>query len=63
MNTSDALPVIVKTPSGELEGGTRGGVCVFKGIPFATARRWRPGKRVMPWPFGLTAPSSRRPFL
>lgn len=49
MNSPEAVPVIVETASGKLEGSNRGPVCVFKGIPFATARRWQAPERVAAW--------------
>lgn len=49
MNVAETVPVVVDTPSGKLEGAHKGGVCVFKGVPFATAQRWRAPERVGPW--------------
>ena len=49
MNVAESVPVIVDTPSGQLEGVRKGNVSQFKGIPFATARRWHAPERVAPW--------------
>ena len=49
MNAPDSVPVVADAPCGRLEGGRRGGVCAFKGIPFASARRWRAPEPVAPW--------------
>ncbi len=49
MNAPEALPVVVETACGKLEGARKGGVAVFKGIPFAIARRWHAPKAVAPW--------------
>ncbi|MCE9521941.1 MAG: carboxylesterase family protein [Alphaproteobacteria bacterium] len=49
MNAAEHIPVLANAPCGKLEGTQRGGVCVFKGIPFATARRWRAPEAVAPW--------------
>jgi para-nitrobenzyl esterase len=49
MNAQEALPVIVEAANGKLEGARRDGVCTFKGIPFATARRWRAPEPVAAW--------------
>lgn len=49
MNVVESVPVLVEAPCGMLEGSRRGGLSNFKGIPFATARRWRMPERVQPW--------------
>ena len=49
MNAAETVPVVVDTPSGKLEGVRKGGLSVFKGIPFAQARRWHAPERVAPW--------------
>jgi para-nitrobenzyl esterase len=49
MNVAETVPVVVDTPSGKLEGARKGGVSQFKGIPFASARRWHAPTRVVPW--------------
>ena len=49
MNAPESIPVVAEAPCGKLEGGRRGGVCVFKGVPFATARRWRAPEPLAPW--------------
>ena len=49
MNSPEAVPVIVDTASGKLEGVQRGALCVFKGVPFATASRWHAPERVASW--------------
>lgn len=49
MNPPESVPVVVDTRLGKLEGARRGGVCVFKGIPFATARRWHAPEPVVAW--------------
>ena len=49
MNSPESIAVVAETTCGKLEGAQRGGVCVFKGIPFATARRWHAPEAVAPW--------------
>jgi para-nitrobenzyl esterase len=49
MNVAESVPVLVDAPCGKLEGARRGGVSTFKGIPFATARRWRMPERAPSW--------------
>jgi para-nitrobenzyl esterase len=49
MNVVESVPAIVEAPCGKLEGVRRGGVSSFKGIPFATARRWHAPERVASW--------------
>ncbi len=49
MNAVEAVPEIVNTPSGKLEGMRRRGVSAFKGIPFAKAKRWHAPKPAGPW--------------
>lgn len=49
MNVVESAPAIVDAPCGTLEGIRRGGISSFKGIPFATARRWHAPVRVAPW--------------
>jgi para-nitrobenzyl esterase len=49
MNVAEKLPVIVETASGKLEGTRRSGVCAFKGIAFATAKRWQAPQRAEAW--------------
>jgi para-nitrobenzyl esterase len=49
MTSPEAVPVIVETASGKLEGALRGALSVFKGIPFATAKRWQAPERVSAW--------------
>ena len=49
MNSPESIAVVADTTCGKLEGAQRGGVCVFKGIPFATARRWHAPEAVAPW--------------
>lgn len=49
MNAPERMPVIVDGPCGKLEGTRANGVCQFKGIPFATARRWHAPEAVAPW--------------
>lgn len=49
MNSPEAVPVVVDAPCGKLEGARRGAVCAFKGIPFATARRWQDPLPVAAW--------------
>jgi para-nitrobenzyl esterase len=49
MNVVESVPVLVEAPCGKLEGSRRGGLSNFKGIPFATARRWHMPERVQPW--------------
>jgi para-nitrobenzyl esterase len=49
MNVAESVPVLVDAPCGKLEGARRGGVSVFKGVPFATAKRWHMPKRAAPW--------------
>lgn len=49
MNSPEAVPVIVDTASGKLEGVQRGALNIFKGIPFATAKRWHAPERVTGW--------------
>ena len=49
MNVAEATPVVADTALGKLEGSRRGGVSVFKGIPFATVRRWHAPGAVAPW--------------
>lgn len=61
----------IQTTSGHLRGAIDGGVHVFRGIPYATARRFRPPRRVEAWRgvrdalrFGPAAPhmtGGRRP--
>jgi para-nitrobenzyl esterase len=50
---SDNKQAIVKTKSGEVEGGYRDGLYVFKGIPYAAPPvgelRWLPPQPVEPW--------------
>lgn len=69
MNSPEALPVIAETRSGTLEGLRRGACSVFKGVPFATARRWRAPEPVGPWSgvrpahqFGAMAPQNPTPL-
>ena len=49
MNAPESIPVIAEAACGKLEGSRREGICAFKGIPFATARRWSAPERVAPW--------------
>nr|AEK77432.1 EstDL30 [uncultured bacterium] len=49
MNVVESVPVLVEAPCGKLEGSRRGGLSSFKGIPFATARRWHMPERAQPW--------------
>jgi para-nitrobenzyl esterase len=49
MNSPESIAVVADTTCGKLEGAQRGGVCVFKGIPFATARRWHAPEPMAPW--------------
>ncbi len=49
MNVVESAPAIVEAPCGKLEGVRRGGVSSFKGIAFATARRWHAPERAAPW--------------
>lgn len=49
MNSPESLPVIVETAGGKLEGTQRGPVCAFKGIPYATAKRWHAPERAASW--------------
>ena len=49
MNVAEKIPVLVETASGKLGGAKRGNVCAFKGIPFATARRWHAPERAKAW--------------
>jgi len=49
MNVAESVPVLADAPCGKLEGSRRGGISTFKGIPFATARRWRMPERVSSW--------------
>ena len=43
------MSTIVETAKGRVEGSTRDGVRVFKGIPFARAPRFRPPQPAEPW--------------
>ena len=49
MNAPESIPVIAEGPCGKLEGSRREGVCSFKGIPFAAARRWHAPAAIAPW--------------
>lgn len=49
MNAPETVPAFADTHTGKLEGTRRGGVSVFKGIPFATALRWHAPEAVAPW--------------
>lgn len=49
MNSPESVPVVVDAPCGKLEGARRGTICAFKGIPFATARRWQDPEPVAAW--------------
>ena len=49
MNAVETVPVIVDTESGKLEGVRKNALSVFKGIPFATAKRWAAPERMAPW--------------
>lgn len=49
MNAPESLPIVVDAPCGKLEGVRKGAINVFKGVPYATARRWRAAERVAPW--------------
>lgn len=50
---SRSVETIVKTNAGKIEGYQRGGLCVFKGIPYAASpvgeRRRLPPEPVEPW--------------
>ena len=50
---SRSVETIVETNAGKIEGYQRGGLCVFKGIPYAASpvgeRRWLPPEPVEPW--------------
>ncbi len=49
----DVEPPLVAAPAGQVRGKRRGGLNVFRGIPFALApvgeRRWKPPSPVPPW--------------
>ncbi|NOT42402.1 MAG: carboxylesterase/lipase family protein [Alphaproteobacteria bacterium] len=49
MNIAESVTVLADAPCGKLEGSRRGGVSTFKGIPFATAKRWHMPERAEPW--------------
>ena len=55
MNVAEKIPVIVDTASGKLEGVKRLGVSAFKGIVYATARRWQAPQREKAWAGGRAA--------
>jgi len=50
---SKSIQTVVETRAGKIEGYERGGLCVFKGIPYAAPpigkRRWLPPEPVEPW--------------
>ena len=50
---SKSAETIAETRAGKIEGYERGGLCVFKGIPYAASpvgeRRWLPPEPVEPW--------------
>ncbi len=69
MNTPEAIPVIVETVCGKLEGLRKGATNVFKGIPFATAQRFRAPEPVAAWSgvrpardYGDMAPQNATPL-
>jgi para-nitrobenzyl esterase len=69
MNSPEAIPVIVETACGKLEGLRKGATSVFKGIPFATARRFRAPEPCAAWSgvrparsFGDMAPQNPTPL-
>jgi para-nitrobenzyl esterase len=69
MNSPEAQPVVVETASGKLEGLRRGACTVFRGIPFAAARRFRAPEPVAAWSgvkpardFGDMAPQNATPL-
>src|SRR5690606_18731313 len=61
-------PVIVETTTGKVRGLEKRGVLQFRGIPYATAERFRPPQPVEPWSgvrdatsFGLICPQNPSP--
>ena len=69
MNTPEPIPVIVETVCGKLEGLRKGATNVFKGIPFATAQRFRAPEPITAWSgvrpardYGDMAPQNATPL-
>jgi carboxylesterase type B len=49
MNAPERIPVIVEGSCEKLEGTRRDRVCMFKGTPFATGRRWHAQESAATW--------------
>ena len=69
MNSLETVPVVIEAACGKLEGSRKGATCAFKGIPFATARRFRAPEPVAAWSgirpahdFGDMAPQNPTPL-
>jgi hypothetical protein len=69
MTAVETIPVVVETASGKLEGLRQGACTVFRGIPFAAARRFRAPEPVAAWSgvrpardFGDMAPQNATPL-